>query len=142
MLPDVLICDARWIPMLATFRQVVAEQLAEREMTNSSTWITDPLVATFPRIDVHLAEMFLDLLTKRNVLTAQPDTAKFRQLYTHFVLPLIITIKIDSRERADALKTRIEADKDSPIGVLSSQRCAPLNVLDYALHLSGSHALD
>ncbi|KAH7721456.1 CBN-NPH-1 protein [Aphelenchoides avenae] len=142
MLPDVLICDARWIPMLATFRQVVAEKLAEREMTNSSTWITDPLVATFPRIDAHLAEMFLDLLTKRNVLTAQPDTAKFRQLYTQFVLPLINTIKIDSRQRADALKTRIEADKDSPIGVLSSQRCAPLNVLDYALHLSGSHALD
>lgn len=70
------------------------------------------------------------------------DTTKFRQLYHQFVLPLINTVNVDSRERADALKTRIESDKDSPLGVLSSQRCAPLNVLDYALHLTGSHALD
>ncbi|KAI6180801.1 SH3 domain-containing protein [Aphelenchoides besseyi] len=140
MLPDILLCLESWIPMIAAYRQVIAEVLADWDTHVETTWLTDPIVATFPTMceNQRLATMFVQILSKNQ----KYDSTTFRRLYMNYIFPLVNILQSRNDEQLNDYRSKIEKNSESPLKLLSESKCAPLNVYDYAVHLSGYHALD
>uniref|UniRef100_A0A914CNZ9 SH3 domain-containing protein n=1 Tax=Acrobeloides nanus TaxID=290746 RepID=A0A914CNZ9_9BILA len=147
-LPDVLIVDETFIQVFAMYRQLVAEALAERETISKSTWICDPVIASFPRAaaDIDLMLMFHYELTRKKALQKN-DLKEFRFVYERYVLPICDGALLPQnpeakRQYLEQFRARVETDKDDPVGFLCSQQFRPLTMKEYALDLCGEHALD
>ncbi|KAI6223185.1 SH3 domain-containing protein [Aphelenchoides besseyi] len=140
MLPDILLCHESWIPMIAAYRQITAEVLADWDTHVETTWLTDPIVATFPTMceNQRLATMFVQILSKNQ----KYDSTTFRRLYMNYIFPLVNILQSRNDEQLSDYRSKIEKNTESPLKLLSESKCAPLNVYDYAVHLSGYHALD
>ncbi|KAI1728533.1 nephrocystin-1-like protein [Ditylenchus destructor] len=143
-LPDVLICEESWVSMLAAFRQLMCDALAKMESLPQTTWLCDPVMATFSQFvsNKALVEIFISLLSR------QKDGVKaFRRIYMTYILPLLDLIKADSqyysKEKAMEIAKDIEKNPNKIFQIFSDMPQAPLNVFDYTIHLSdSSHVLD
>ncbi|KAI1726714.1 nephrocystin-1-like protein [Ditylenchus destructor] len=143
-LPDVLICEESWVSMLAAFRQLMCDELAKMESLPQTTWVCDPVIATFSQFvsNKALVEIFIGLLSRQK----EGDKA-FRRTYMTYILPLLDLIKADSqyssKAKAMEIAKEIEKDPNKIFQIFSDMPNAPLNVFDYTIHLSdSSHVLD
>lgn len=59
-----------------------------------------------------------------------------------YVYPIIYTIPLDSDKFTNYCRLSIENNNDNPLRLLAEERSQPLNIFNYAVHLSGYHALD
>ncbi|KAL3077128.1 hypothetical protein niasHS_013117 [Heterodera schachtii] len=152
-LPDVLICDESWLPMLAIYRQLICETLSEDGdvFADRSVWVVDPVMATFPPLldtDADGVALLMALMRKFSVdnreLTPQAAARRFRFVYMHFILPL--TALIDDRRWRETLWTfvrgRMEVEEPNPIKMFATEPCKAIDTFEYAVNLCGEHSID
>uniref|UniRef100_A0A914HRG1 Uncharacterized protein n=1 Tax=Globodera rostochiensis TaxID=31243 RepID=A0A914HRG1_GLORO len=152
-LPDVLICDECWLPMLAIYRQLICETLSEEGdvFADRSVWVVDPVMATFPGLldtDSDGTALLMGLMRKFNVdkreLAPQEAARRFRFVYMQFLLPLFALID-DGRWRQKLwtfLKGRLDAEEPNPIKMFATDPCKCVDIFEYALNLCGEHSID
>uniref|UniRef100_A0A1I8BZP1 Uncharacterized protein n=1 Tax=Meloidogyne hapla TaxID=6305 RepID=A0A1I8BZP1_MELHA len=151
-LPDVLICDERWIVMLAIYRQLLCESLAKNGSVFSDrpSILVDPIIANFTLIldkDQPFAELLLKLLQKYGALnkeiTPQESVSRFRHVCYQFILPAL------ALENSEGWKQQItkylngeSKEEPNPINLLSTEPCKMIKISDYQILLCGIHSLD
>uniref|UniRef100_A0A183CF93 Major sperm protein n=1 Tax=Globodera pallida TaxID=36090 RepID=A0A183CF93_GLOPA len=152
-LPDVLICDESWLPMLAIYRQLICETLSEEGdvFADRSVWVVDPVMATFPGLldtDSDGTALLMGLMRKFNVdkreLAPQEAARRFRFVYMQFLLPLFALLD-DGRWRQKLwtfLKGRLDAEEPNPIKMFATDPCKCVDIFEYALNLCGEHSID
>jgi hypothetical protein len=59
-----------------------------------------------------------------------------------YVYPVVNTFRLDTDKEATDYRLRLEKSNENPLEVISEEKCAPLNVFQYSVHLSGYHAID
>ena len=153
-LPDVLICDQRWVGMLAVYRQLVCERLAtdgDVVFADRPTWVVDPVIGTLPALldtDPEAVELFLSLLQKYEVLNRDlsPCEAVRRFRFTHlqFMVPLLAMADSSGwRKQLAAFAQGKSSEEPDPIKAMASPAsCRMLDPFEYAVDLCGKHAID
>ncbi|KAE9551251.1 hypothetical protein FO519_005535 [Halicephalobus sp. NKZ332] len=144
-LPDVLLCRENRIPIYAMYRNLLAENLATRSTLSSTTWISDPVIATFPlaSTDPDLMDFFAEELNQKKGLRS---TVSFRQIYINTVLPIIATTPLpeDRQLRKQFLKSYSESLKRNKSGIefISVAKSRPIDPFEFVVDLTSVHALD
>ncbi|CAD5205597.1 unnamed protein product [Bursaphelenchus okinawaensis] len=140
-LPDVLICPESWIEIIMYYRKICAEVLANRELCPfPSTYIVDPIVATFPFAceQPRLINLFIKELKLRQTY----DVTVFRDVYMKYVFPFVHTVNFTNDQMVlDCLDSLHRNNHDST-AFLSQQECRPFSLFEHSVHLSGSHVVD
>nr|CAD2126571.1 unnamed protein product [Meloidogyne enterolobii] len=151
-LPDVLICDERWIGMLAIYRQLLCESLAKygNVFADRPSILVDPIIANFTLIldkDQPFAELILKLLQKYGALnkeiTPQESVRRFRHVCNQFMLPSLALINSEGwKEKIKKYLNGEIKEEPNPINLLSTEPCKMTKISDFQILLCGIHSLD
>ncbi|MFH4981079.1 hypothetical protein AB6A40_007788 [Gnathostoma spinigerum] len=160
-LPDVLIWNPMFARMAFYYRRLLCETLLKSKTNLMSTeLLSDAFLATFPVIadQTDLMDFVRSIWMERkkqleNKENEAVEAANFRDLFMRTAFILYRTVPMPDYcltnpraliERSNIFKSLHESlqQRNSELKYLSSIRCKPINIQDYALDIVGSHSLD